>query len=61
MKNPKKERMVTKLGFITRRSFFNYDNQTEMRELTNSEIKKIINYFKPWIDIVKDYFKQRKC
>ena len=37
--------------------FFNYKNQTEMRELTNNEINKIKIFFDPWINIVKEYFK----
>ena len=57
MKNPKKEKEVTRKGFLTRMKFFNDENQTEMRELTENEIRNIKLYFLPWIDILKEYFK----
>ena len=57
MKNPKKEKEVTRKGYTTRLHFFNYENQTEMRELTEVEIGKIKVYFQPWIDILEEYFK----
>ena len=57
MKSPKKEKEITRKGYISRMSFFNYSNQSEMRELTESEIKNIITFFEPWINIVKEYFK----
>ena len=57
MKNPKKEKEVTRKGYITRMKFFNLENQTEMRELTEYEIRKIKIYFQPWLNILKEYFK----
>ena len=57
MENPRKEKEVTRKGYISRMKFFNYDNQTEMRELTENEIIMISNFFEPWINIVKEYFR----
>ena len=57
MKNPKKEKEATRKGYATKLKFFNYENQTEMREPNEVEIGKIKDYFQPWINILEEYFK----